>query len=82
MPDAARAIALVTRRAARRAAASVEPPTRIIGWLRGFGVTRIVRPRHSNGSPVHALRSTSTYSSRSFPRWARSTPAIANSSAR
>ena len=40
-------------RAARRAAAGTPPPTSSIGCGRvaGFGVTRTVRPRHSNGSP-------------------------------
>src|SRR2546422_5444732 len=51
-------------RAARRAAFSVEPPTSTIGGDAGFGVTRIVRPRHVKGSPVHACRITPTYSSR------------------
>ena len=37
--------------AARFAAFSVEPPTSSIGSDGGFGVTRTVRPRHSNGSP-------------------------------
>ena len=48
----------------------------------GFGVATIVRPCHSNGSPVHALRMTSTYSSSSLPRRFLSTPAISNSSGR
>ena len=36
--------------------------------VNGFGVTWIVRPCHSNGSPVHAWSITPTYSSRSLPR--------------
>ena len=51
------------------------------GCVIGSGVTRIVRPRHSNGSPVHACSITDANSSRSLPRCALSTPAISNSSA-
>ena len=68
--------------AARLAAFSVEPPIRIISGAAGAGVTRTVRPRNSNGSPVQALRIASTASSISVPRRLRSTPAIANSSSR
>ena len=64
----------------RLAALGVEPPTRTSGGDAGFGVTRTERPRHVNGSPVHACCSTPTYSSKSFPRCVRSTPAISNSS--
>ena len=71
-------------RAARRAAASTPPPIISVGCgcVYGFGVTVIVRPCHSNGSPVHAFSMTSTYSSRSLPRRLRSAPHISNSSGR
>ena len=60
-----------SRRAAGRRGARPSRSSRRSGSsaaVAGRGVTRIVRPRHSNGSPVHACRITSTYSSRSFPR--------------
>ena len=46
----------------------------------GFGVTRTVRPPHSNGSPVSASSTTCTCCSSTLPRSACSTPAISNSS--
>src|SRR5436190_352062 len=71
-------------RAARSAERRTEPPSHMScsGALVGVGVTTIVRPRHSNGSPDQARRSTWTYSSNSAPRRVRSTPAISNSSCR
>ena len=37
---------------------TLDPPIKITGGELGLGVTRTVRPRHSNGSPVHACRIT------------------------
>ena len=70
------------RRAARSADLRTDPPTQTSASIgdAGVGVTLMVRPRHSNSSPVKAWRRTSRYSSVSRPRVARSTSAMANSS--
>ena len=52
------------------------------GFVAGTGVTRTVRPSHSNGWPVHACNIAATWASRILPRRAWSTPAISNSSTR
>ena len=63
-------------RAARLAAAAPPPPIMIVGWgcWSGRGVTCTVRPRYSNGSPVHACSTVSRHSSSSRPRRVHSLP--------
>ena len=72
------------KRAARRAAGLLVPPSRIVGCgcVNGRGVTRTVVSRYSNGSPVHALSSVSTHSSMSAPRFDQSLPCAAYSDGR
>ena len=66
-------------RAARSADARTEPPmnSSCAAVRIGLGVTTIERPRHSKGSPVHALNIVSRQCSMRAPRLDQSRPACA-----
>jgi hypothetical protein len=69
-------------RAARRAAASLLPPSEMLGppVRYGAGVTCTVRPRNAKGVPVNAALSVFTTSVTRLPRSFIGTPYMANSS--